>query len=159
MLSIEADPRQYTTSVAADDLDAVRDALGYELIDIYGPSYGATLAQYYIRQHPDHVRLAITDGGTPLDVPAFERMAANSQAALELLLDRCADDAACDAAMPDLSTEWSELEAALAAGIDTGLTDPDTGEAVVATLDQVAPKSLTVDMMNDVSVPIATPPR
>jgi pimeloyl-ACP methyl ester carboxylesterase len=88
LASIEADPRQYTSSVAADDLDAVREALGYDVIDLYGPSYGATLAQYYIRQHPDHVRVAIMDGGTPLDVPALERMATNSQAALELLFDR-----------------------------------------------------------------------
>ncbi len=138
LASIQADPRQYTSTVAADDLDAVRQALGYELIDLYGTSYGATLAQYYIRQHPDHVRVAVMDGGTPLDVPALERMAANSQAALELLFDRCADDAACDAALPDLSAEWSELLAALATGVDTGLTDPDSGEPVVATLDQVA---------------------
>ena len=137
--SIDADPRQYTSSVAADDLDAVREALGYELIDLYGTSYGSTLAQYYIRQHPDHVRVAIMDGGTPLDVDVFERMAANSQAALELLFDRCADDAACDTALPDLSSEWSELAAGLATGIDTGLTDPNTGEPVVATLDQVGP--------------------
>jgi pimeloyl-ACP methyl ester carboxylesterase len=139
LASIDADPRQYTSTVAADDLDAVRQALGYEMVDLYGPSYGATLAQYYIRQHPDHVRVAIMDGGTPLDVPAFERMAANSQAALELLFDRCTDDAACNTAMPELSTEWSELVAALAGGIDTGLTEPDTGEPMVATLDQVAP--------------------
>ncbi len=136
--SIDADPRQYTSSVAADDLDAVREALGYELIDLYGPSYGATLAQYYIRQHPDHVRVAIMDGGTPLDVPVFERMAANSQAALELLFDRCADDAACATALPDVSAEWSELAAGLATGIDTGLTEPNTGEPMVATLDQVS---------------------
>jgi pimeloyl-ACP methyl ester carboxylesterase len=139
LASIEADPRQYTSTVAADDLDAVREALGYETVDLYGTSYGATLAQYYIRQHPDQVRVAIMDGGTPLDVPALERMVANSQAALELLLERCADDAACDAAMPELATEWSELVAALATGIDTGLTEPDTGEPMVATLDQVAP--------------------
>ena len=137
--SIEADPRQYTSSVAADDLDAVREALGYDMIDLYGTSYGATLAQYYIRQHPDHVRVAIMDGGTPVDVPVFERMAADSQAALELLFDRCADDDACNAAMPDLSIEWSELATSLGAGIDTGLTDPDSGDPVVATLDQVAP--------------------
>jgi TAP-like protein len=66
-------------------------------------------------------------------------MAASSQAALELLFDRCADDTACDAALPDLSAEWSELQAALATGIDTGLTDPDSGDPVLATLDQVAP--------------------
>ena len=127
LASIEADPRQYTSSVAADDLDAVREALGYELIDLYGTSYGATLAQYYIRQHPDHVRVAIMDGGTPLDVPAFERMAANSQAALELLFERCRRRC-LRPALPDLSTEWSELAAALADGIDTGMTDPDSGE-------------------------------
>jgi hypothetical protein len=72
-------------------------------------------------------------------VPIFERMAANSQAALDLLLDRCADDAACDAALPDLSAEWSEVLAALAEGIDTGLTDPDSGQPVVATLDLLGP--------------------
>jgi pimeloyl-ACP methyl ester carboxylesterase len=137
--SIDADPRQYTSSVAADDLDAVREALGYELIDLYGLSYGASLAQYYIRQHPDHVRVAIMDGGTPLDVKVFERMATSSEAALELLFDRCAGDAACDTALPDLSTEWSELIAGLATGIDTGLTEPDTGEPIIATLDQVSP--------------------
>jgi len=139
LASSDADPRQYTSSVAADDLDAVRQDLGYPLIDLYGPSYGATLAQYYIRQHPDHVRAAIMDGGTPLDVHVFERMAANSQAALELLFDRCAADAACDAALPGVSSEWSELAAGLAAGIDTGLTDPNTGQPMVATLDDVAP--------------------
>ena len=59
--------------------------------------------------------------------------------------------------MPDLSTEWSELEAALAAGIDTGLTDPDTGEAVVATLDQVAPgiHQALLDPATAVRLPLA----
>src|SRR5262245_24038812 len=36
---IDADPRFYTTTVAADDLDDVRAALGYEVIDLYGTSY------------------------------------------------------------------------------------------------------------------------
>ena len=139
LTSIEAEPRQYTSSVAADDLDAVREALGYDLIDLYGPSYGATLAQYYIRQHPGHVRVAIMDGGTPLDVHALERMATNSQAALE----------ACSTAAPTTlpatppcricpasGRSWA---AALATGIDTGMTDPASGEPMVATLDQVAP--------------------
>ena len=139
LASIDADPRQYTSSIAADDLDAVRDALGYEQIDLYGPSYGGTLAQYYIRQHPDRVRVAIMDGATPLDVPVFERMAANSQAALQLLFARCAADTACNAALPDLQNEWTSVRATLEAGVDTGLTDPSTGEPMVATLDQVAP--------------------
>ena len=121
LASIEADPRQYTSSVVADDLDDVREALGYELIDLCGPSCSATVAQYYIRQHPTTSGW-IMDGGTPLDVHVFERMAANSQAALELLFDRCAADAACDAALPDVSAEWS-VGGGAGHRVDTGLTD------------------------------------
>jgi pimeloyl-ACP methyl ester carboxylesterase len=139
MASIDADPRQYTSTVAAEDIEAVRDALGYEQIDLYGPSYGGTLAQYYVRQHPDRVRLAIMDGATPLDVPVFEHMAASSQAALELVIERCQADAACRAAFPDLPGDWARLLGALRGGVDTGLTDPDTGEPVVANLELLAP--------------------
>lgn len=139
LASIDADPRQYTSSVAADDLDAVREALGYEQVDLYGPSYGGTLAQYYIRQHPDRVRVAIMDGATPVDVPVWERMAANSDAALQLLFARCAADASCNRALPNVAAEWPEVVAALSEGVDTGLVEPDTGEPVIATLDEVAP--------------------
>ena len=112
----------YTSTVAADDLDAVRAALGYDTIDLYGTSYGGELAQYYLRQHADHVRVAILDGTTPLDVPVLELLAANSQHALDLLIARCAADAACHAAFPDLATEWSTLVAAFAKGVT--VTDP-----------------------------------
>ncbi len=106
---LDADPRFYTSTVAADDLDAVRAALGYDRIDLYGTSYGGTLAQYYLRQHGEHVRVAVLDGATPLDVPIRERIAANSQHALDLLLSRCSADAACHAAFPDLAGEWATL--------------------------------------------------
>ena len=86
LAGLDADPRMYTSSVAADDLDAVRAALGYDKIDLYGASYGGELAQYYLRQHEDHVRVAIMDGTTPLDVHVLELMAATSQHALDLLL-------------------------------------------------------------------------
>jgi pimeloyl-ACP methyl ester carboxylesterase len=139
LASIDADPRQYTSTVAADDLDAVREALGYERIDLYGPSYGGTLAQYYIRQHPDRVRVAILDGATPLDVPVFEHMAASSQAALELVIERCQADAACRAAFPDLPAEWAALYAALEDGVETGITDPSIGVPGMLTLEVIGP--------------------
>src|SRR6202142_2995444 len=37
--------RFYTTSIAVRDLDAVRVALGFELIDLYGGSYGTRVAE------------------------------------------------------------------------------------------------------------------
>lgn len=129
LASIDADPRFYTTTVAADDLDDVRAALGYATIDLYGSSYGGTLAQYYLRQHGDRVRVAVLDGSTPVDVPVFERMAASSQAALDLLFRRCAEDAACHAAFPRLADEWKALLDRLATPLT--VTDPGSGEQAV----------------------------
>jgi pimeloyl-ACP methyl ester carboxylesterase len=139
LAAIDADPRFYTSSVAADDLDAVRAALGYDKIDLYGTSYGGELAQYYLRQFPDHVRVAILDGSTPLDVPVLEQMAANSQHALDLLLTRCTADAACHAAFPQLAGEWSTLAAQLTSGVTTNVVNPQTGQHAVLNLLGVGP--------------------
>lgn len=134
LAALDADPRFYTSTVAADDLDEVRAALGYDQIDLYGTSYGGTLAQYYLRQHGGHVRVAVLDGSTPLDVPVLERIAPNSEHALDLLLQRCAEDTACHAAFPSLDAEWSTLAAQLADGIRTSVVDPQTGEQAVLDL-------------------------
>ena len=66
------EPQFYTTSEAMDDLDDVREALGYDKINLVGYSYGATAAQYYLRQHEEHVRTMTLGGGSLLDVPVFE---------------------------------------------------------------------------------------
>ena len=137
LAALDGDPRLYTSTVAADDLDEVRAALGYDQLDLYGTSYGGTLAQYYLRQHPEHVRVAVLDGASPLDVPVLEAMAANSQGAIELLLSRCEADAACHAAFPDLDAEWSALVDALRTGIT--VTDPASGAQVTADLTTVGP--------------------
>jgi pimeloyl-ACP methyl ester carboxylesterase len=67
-----ADLRLYTTPIAMDDLDEVRDALGYATINLYGVSYGSLAAMQYLRQHPARVRsLALagvaTGGARPRD--------------------------------------------------------------------------------------------
>lgn len=137
LAALDADPRMYTSMMAADDLEAVRRALGYAKINLYGTSYGGELAQYYLRQHGEHARVAIMDGSTPLDVPVLELMAANSQRAMDLLLERCNQDAACHAAFPEVADEWSALAAAFADGVT--VTDAQTGEERIATLADVGP--------------------
>lgn len=130
--ALPGDPRFYTTSVAMDDLDAVRAALGYDRINLYGASYGATAAQYYLRQYEFRVRTAVLDGGTLLDVPVFERIAMNTQRALDLLFDRCAADAACNDAYPDLPDEFRTIVDRLAEEtVTTSVVDPWSGEPIV----------------------------
>jgi pimeloyl-ACP methyl ester carboxylesterase len=129
---LPGDPRFYTTYAAMDDLDAVREALGYDKINLYGPSYGATAAQYYMRQHGDHVRAVVLDGGTLLDVPLFEQMPANSQRALEILFARCDGDAACRGAFPNLRSEFAGVISQLTRqSVQTHTPYPYTGESIV----------------------------
>lgn len=81
--TLNADPRYYTTSIAMDDLDEVRQLLGYDKIDLIGGSYGATAAQYYLRQHEQHVRSVVLISGSVGNISIWEHQAANAQLVLE----------------------------------------------------------------------------
>lgn len=136
--SIDGDPRYYTTAAAMDDLDAVRQALGYDKIDLYGGSYGATAVQYYMRQHGDRVSAAVLDGGTLVDVPIFELVAPNSQRALDDVLGRCLGDAGCESAYPNVRTEFAAVMARLGKKpVATDVMDP-SGQPIVVTSDVFA---------------------
>ena len=98
--AVDADVLMYRTPQAMDDLDSVRQALGYTTINVYGGSYGATAAQVYLRRHPETVRSVILDGATLLDVPVFERWSSSGQRALALVDKRCRADRDCRRAFP-----------------------------------------------------------
>jgi pimeloyl-ACP methyl ester carboxylesterase len=104
-----ADVTQYGTRMAMDDLDAVRAALGYRQLDVYGGSYGATAAQVYAKLHPSSTRTVILSGASALDVPYFARFAVNAQRALDQLAQFCASQAACRKAFPHWKTRFGEL--------------------------------------------------
>ena len=107
--SMNGDPTQYGTAAAADDLEAVRSALGYRTLNLYGISYGATLAQVYLARHPRSVRTVVLDGATLLDVPFFGRFAVNGQRALDLVARRCVREPACARAFPGWTLQLRSL--------------------------------------------------
>jgi pimeloyl-ACP methyl ester carboxylesterase len=106
------DPLQYGTIAAADDLDAVRRALGYESLDLYGSSYGATLAQEFLIRHPRSVRTIVLDGATLVSIPFYSRFATNGERALEAVAARCHDAPTCAAAYPGWASQLVRLIAA-----------------------------------------------
>jgi pimeloyl-ACP methyl ester carboxylesterase len=117
-----------------DDVDDVRAALGYDQINLYGGSYGATAVQVYILRHGDHVRSAAVNGVSLLEVPMFEQYPENSQAALDFLFARCEKDGTCSAAYPDLGQEFAAVLARLEQGpVTVPFDDPATGEPAVLT--------------------------
>ena len=124
-----ADPRQYTTPVAMDDLDDVRAALGYETINLYGGSYGTRAGLIYMRRHPERVRTAVLDGLAPLSMRLPSNVNADAHRALDRLFADCAADRGCREAFPDLPQTFAAVLEELEANprrIDT--THPRTGE-------------------------------
>lgn len=109
------DPRLYTTDPAMDDLDAVRYALHYRRIVLYGGSYGASAAQVYIARHGSQVAAAVLDGASLLDVPLFERMPLSTQRSFDRLAARCASEVACHTAFPDVAKDLTTVLAGLRA--------------------------------------------
>lgn len=134
---LEADPRLYTTPVAADDLDQVREALGYGRIDLYGFSYGSRVALVYLRRHPENARSAILAGAVPTDMKVPTHHAPDAQRALDLLFEQCAADAECSAAYPDLEEKFWTVWKRLGEGpVEVELVDPKTGREIEVTLDR-----------------------
>lgn len=114
-LESKADLKQYTTPIAMDDLDDVRDYLGYAKIDLYGGSYGTRAAIVYTRRHEPHVRAVILDGVAPTDMRLPLYMARDSERALDLLLRDCDKDAGCRKRYPNLGERFRKLLAQLSA--------------------------------------------
>ena len=81
-LSTHADVAYYTTSVAVQDLDKVRAALGYARINLYGSSYGTRVAQHYLRKFPSHTRSVILDGVVAPDTALGPAIALDAERAL-----------------------------------------------------------------------------
>jgi pimeloyl-ACP methyl ester carboxylesterase len=108
-------PEYYTTSVAVGDLDAVRAALGYPRIALYGVSYGTRVVEHYLRRHPERVAAIVLDGVLPPDRPLGTDTPLDAERALGIMFARCHRDAACDQAFPELAARFARLLVEVAA--------------------------------------------
>lgn len=110
-LSKRFDLRQYTTTIAMQDLDELRQALGHDKIVIEAGSYGTRAALTYIRSFGRHVRAAALFSAVPIEnrAPLFHASAA--QRAIDLLAEDCRNEPACAAASLDVR---GDLDAILA---------------------------------------------
>src|SRR5262249_45855832 len=101
-LSATTDPAFYTSTILADDTDAVRATLGYDQIDVIGVSYGTWLGQIYLRRHGEHVHAMVLDSlAGPWNFYLLSA-ASNAQASLDNIFALCRADADCNQKYPDL---------------------------------------------------------
>ncbi|MEO8315217.1 MAG: alpha/beta fold hydrolase [Pseudomonadota bacterium] len=124
-LARDHDLTQYTTSVAVQDLDAVRSALGYQRIAMYGSSYGTRVAQQYARRHPEHTQALILDGVVPPTQILGLSTPMDAEHALKRIFARCRADVGCAKQFGDPEQDYQQLRTKLAAtSVPVSLTDP-----------------------------------
>jgi pimeloyl-ACP methyl ester carboxylesterase len=112
-LHADSDLGLFTTTIAMQDLDAVRAQLGVERINLVGISYGTRAGLEYMRQFPGRVRRSVLDAVAPPDMVLPASFSADGQAAFDALLRACEEQAACRASYPTLRADWAALLASL----------------------------------------------
>jgi pimeloyl-ACP methyl ester carboxylesterase len=125
--SLSGDPRFYTTSISMADLDEVREALGYQRLNLYGLSYGTRAALTYLRLYPERVRSAILDGVVPPTETLGLDVAADAQRAIDLVIARCAKDPLCHQAFPEPANDLDSVMERLETPVEVTLRHPRTG--------------------------------
>ncbi|MFG6467176.1 alpha/beta fold hydrolase [Roseateles sp. BYS87W] len=99
--------RFFTTTLAMQDMDAVRQALGVPQWNLIGASYGTRAALEYLRLFPAQVRRTVIDGVAPPDMALPASFSTDAQAALEALFQAHAST------HPTLRADWQALLASL----------------------------------------------
>ncbi len=140
-LSKRADLRQYGTTEAVADLDAVRAAIGAKQVNLYGVSYGTRVAQQYAMRHPQQTRSIVLDSVVPNSLHLTNIWARNLDDALALQFGVCTRDAQCKAKFGDPRAELgSVLDTLRKAPPQVTYRDPLSGEQKTdaLTADEVA---------------------
>lgn len=128
--SLQRDPSHDTTAAAVRDLDAARQALGYHTVNLYGGSYGVTMGLAYLQAYPEHVRTAVFDSGSLLDVRLWQVVPTSAQQAFDALVRDCSSSPAC-AATYDPAADLATLVDRLTTGPD----QVDLGDGHTTTID------------------------
>ncbi len=130
----------YSTGESADDVDAVRAALGYDTLTLWGRSYGSHLALATLRRHPARVARMVLIG--PEGPDDTWKLPAQADEILQRLGQR--------AGQPDLPDRMRAVIAALEARpVVVDLTDPATGAPVSITLGALDLQWATAQALGD----------
>ncbi|MGA2452282.1 MAG: alpha/beta hydrolase [Solirubrobacteraceae bacterium] len=89
----------YTTADTVADIEAIRQAGGYEKLVLYGTSYGTKVAEQYAQDYPSHVEALVLDSVVPPNGP--EPLDRSTFAAVPRILRQLCAKRACAHVTPD----------------------------------------------------------
>jgi len=124
----------YTTQESVEDIEAIRQAAGYEKLVLYGTSYGTKVAEEYAERYPQHVESLVLDsvvppsGPEPFSIPTF-------QAISSVLGELCSENA-CAGITTNPVADIATLTARLRKRPLSGSVYNGSGHRENATLDE-----------------------
>ena len=135
--------RFYSTRDHAEDIDAVRQALGVDRIALYGTSYGTKLEMAYALEFPDHVDRLLLDSVVPPE--GHGPFGTDTLQAIPGALAQYCENSRCKAATPDFAGEVVALANRLGATPLRGSILVGAGSTRTQRLDGYQFLSLVVD--------------
>lgn len=135
--NFNVDLSQYNTNSAVLDFDAVRVALGYEEINLYGISYGSRAAMIYMRDKPKALRSVILDGVVPPQI-AVGPSGVQAARAFDILIEQCKNSVDCQKQYPTLVSDYQKIRAQLEiTPVQTMIDHPVSDKKVPLNIDSV----------------------
>ncbi len=114
ILASGIDLADFGTTVTVEDFEMVRRALGIARWNVFGVSYGTTVAMTLLALHPEPIRAAVLDSVYPPDpiLPPWSQTAARAR---DAFLAACATAEGCRGLYPDLTEDYRAALSRLAA--------------------------------------------
>lgn len=113
LAELDGDPRFYTTTIAMGDYNLVREAMGYEKINLLGISYGTRSSQVYLRLFPETVRTLTLDSVVPMQLALGQEHALTLDSSVAAVFEACERDETCHELFPHPKDELNTLFAQL----------------------------------------------
>jgi pimeloyl-ACP methyl ester carboxylesterase len=124
----------FTTQESVQDIEAIRQAMGYEKLVLYGTSYGTKVAEEYAQAYPSHVEALVLDSVVPPNGP--EPFALGTFQAIASVLGELCTNNACAGITPNPVADLASLTARLRKRALSGSVYDGSGHRHAATLNE-----------------------
>ncbi len=139
-IQLGAAASRYGTGDVAEDMDDVREALGYDLIDYLGASWGGADAIAFATRFPEHTRSLVLDApiGPPSVIPYVRLQSFRTHAEAPVIGELCGRSLLCAPDHPNPAEELSELVQSIRAHLVEGNSHDASGNPLHVRIDEPA---------------------
>lgn len=106
----------YKTRYIVEDLEEVRQWLGYNKINLLGISFGGKVSLRYMDRFPNAIHRVVLHAPDAPNIDYLSKRGRFSQRALDLLFDYCGEDSLCNSVYPNIEKEFYLLMKRLKTG-------------------------------------------